>query len=117
MADSNREGGYFLKYYWDKKGSQNYLRKSLNRLQDQNHHRCLKCKNDTFEKIEANGNCTLLTYTILNAPPSEFRDNSSYALGIVEFSNGIKALGQISTEINLVIGMELKPLNTKFATI
>ena len=82
-------------------------------LQDQDHRRCLKCKNDTFEKIEANGNCTLLTYTILNAPPSEFRDKKSYGIGVVEFENGIKALGQIEIRENLKIGMKLKPVYEK----
>ena len=33
----------------------------------------------------------------------------SYALGVVEFENGLKALGQMTTQVNLKIGMELKP--------
>jgi len=43
-------------------------------LQHNTHRRCLKCKNDDFEIIEASGTCKLLTYTILKAPPAEFRD-------------------------------------------
>lgn len=82
-------------------------------FQDQDHRRCLKCKNDTFEKIEANGNWTLLTYTILNAPPSEFRDKQSYGIGVVEFENGIKTLGQIEIRENIKIGMKLKPVYEK----
>lgn len=78
-------------------------------LQHNSHVRCLKCKNDTFDIVEAKGDCILLTYTILNAPPMEFRAQKSYALGIVEFENGIKALGQISPKENLIIGMKLKP--------
>jgi len=82
-------------------------------LQYKTHLRCLKCKNNTFETIMTTEACKLLTYTILKAPPSEFRDKPSYALGIVEFENGIKFLGQIATQENLKIGMELKPIYTK----
>jgi uncharacterized OB-fold protein len=82
-------------------------------LQYKSHLRCLKCKNSEFESIDAEGSCKLLTFTILNAPPAEFRNKSSYALGVVEFENGVKALGQITTQDNLETGMELKPIYTK----
>ncbi len=82
-------------------------------LQHISHLRCLNCKNDKFKLIEASGDCKLVTFTILNAPPAEFRDEKSYALGVVEFGNGIKALGQISTQENLHIGMKLKPIYKK----
>jgi len=75
--------------------------------------RCINCKNEKFTLIDASGECKLLTYTILKAPPAEFREKSSYALGVVEFGNGIKALGQISTQENLKIGMRLKPVYQK----
>ena len=78
-------------------------------LQHKSHIRCVNCKNNKFDTIEPSGNCKLISYTILNAPPSEFRDKKSYALGIVEFDNGIKALGQLLTKENLKIGMELVP--------
>jgi uncharacterized OB-fold protein len=82
-------------------------------LQHSSHLRCLKCKNDKFTYIESTGKCTLLTYTVLKAPPAEFRDNKSYALGIVKFENGVKALGQLTTNRNLKIGMKLKPIYRK----
>ena len=82
-------------------------------LQHNTHVRCLKCKNDDFEIIEASGTCKLLTYTILKAPPAEFRDKASYALGVVEFENGVKELGQITTQDNLKIGITLKPIYQK----
>ena len=46
-------------------------------------------------------------------PPAEFRDQKTLALGIVEFENGIKALGQITIRENLEIGMKLKPIYKK----
>jgi len=82
-------------------------------IQHGSHVRCLKCKNVNFTKIIASGTCKLLTYTILKAPPMEFRNQGSYALGVVEFENGIKALGQISTQENLSVGMKLKPNESK----
>lgn len=77
------------------------------------HLRCLKCKNDTFDAVEAKGNCILLTYTILHAPPMEFRDKKYYILGVVQFENGMKAFGQICPKENLIIGMKLKPIYEK----
>jgi uncharacterized OB-fold protein len=82
-------------------------------LQHSTHLRCLQCRNNTFEAIPATGTCKLITYTILKAPPAEFRDKSSYALGIIEFENGVKALGQLTTQKDLKTGMELKPIYTK----
>ncbi len=82
-------------------------------LQHTTHLRCLQCKSDKFESIEASGICKLLTYTILNALPMEFRDQESYALGVVEFKNGVKALGQLANKDNLKTGMLLQPIYKK----
>lgn len=79
------------------------------KFQHPDHLRCLQCKSTTFEFVDASGDCTLLTYTILKAPPAEFRAKKAYALGVVEFSNGIRALGQLTTMDNLKVGMKLKP--------
>jgi len=82
-------------------------------LQHVSHIRCLNCKNIDFTLVKAEERCKLVTYTILKAPPAEFRTQDSYALGIVEFKNGIKALGQLSSQENLRSGMELKPVYKK----
>jgi len=79
-------------------------------LQHESHLRCLNCKSQNFESIEASGECTLITFTILTAVPSEFREQKSIALGIVEFENGVRALGQINTLNNLKVGMHLNPI-------
>ena len=71
---------------------------------------CPNCKNNTFNKIEAKGNCKLLKYTIVNAPPTDIRLKRSYALGVVEFENGVRAHGQITPKENLKVGMKLKPV-------
>ena len=82
-------------------------------IQFNSHLRCLNCKNSTFDTIKASGDSKLLSYTILTAPPMEFRDQKSYALGLVEFENGIKALGQITRKENLKIGMKLRSIYKK----
>ncbi|MFX1311569.1 MAG: Zn-ribbon domain-containing OB-fold protein, partial [Promethearchaeota archaeon] len=69
-------------------------------LQYKSHLRCLNCNYTEFSLIEASETCKLVTYTILKAPPAEFLDQNSYALGIVQFENGIKALGQITIKEN-----------------
>jgi uncharacterized OB-fold protein len=82
-------------------------------LQHPTHLRCLKCKSQQFLPVRAKGEAKLITYTILTAPPAEFRKNNSYALGVVEFENGIKALGQIEKKGNLVLGMKMKAFKKK----
>ena len=70
-------------------------------LQYPTHLRCLKCRSKDFIPTETSGACKLLSYTILNAPPAEFRDRENLILGIVEFENGIRALGQLTSKENL----------------
>ena len=84
-------------------------------LQHSSHIRCLKCKHEKFDKIEANGNAKLLNYTLLKAPPAEFRDKAHYVLGILEFENGIKVLGQLVHHDQIEIGMKMKPVYRKIS--
>lgn len=82
-------------------------------LQHPTHLRCLNCKNQSFLPVKAKGDGRLITYTRLTALPAEFRHKSSYILGIVEFENGVKMLGQIDYEGNLELGMRMKPFQEK----
>jgi len=82
-------------------------------LQHSTHLRCLKCKHEKFDTIVASGSAILLTYTVLKAPPAEFRDKNSYVIGVVEFENGVRGLGQITTQDKLKTGMTLKPIYRK----
>jgi uncharacterized OB-fold protein len=84
--------------------------KNCGLMQHTSHIRCLNCKHRDFNLIEAEEKCKLVSYTILKAPPMEFAHQESYILGLVEFENGIKAMGQISEEKKLVTGMLLKPV-------
>jgi len=83
--------------------------KKCGKLQHPDHLRCIQCKNTTFNIVKSSEDCKLLTYTILTAPPSEYRDKKSYAIGVVEYSNGLKAIGQIISRENLKIRMRLIP--------
>jgi len=79
-------------------------------LQHESHLRCLKCRNSKFQSVMASGNSELITYTTLTAVPAEFLKKKSYALGIVEFENGVRALGQIDSQKSLKVGMNLRTI-------
>ena len=71
---------------------------------------CPACKSREFETITLNRLGKLLTYTIIRVPPSQFKDEAPYVMGIVELDGG----GRINTQIvdcdfdKLKIGMKVK---------
>ena len=69
------------------------------------HERCLHCLGREFEELEPSGKGKLLTYTVINELPWGI-DERGRVLGIVEFENGVRALGLIRAE-NIKIGMNL----------
>lgn len=70
--------------------------------------RCPQCEGKIFEELYLGDNCTLLTFTKLYAVPEGVK-RVPLVLGIVEFMNGAKAIGQI-TEENVRIGMKMIPV-------
>ncbi len=74
------------------------------------HDRCLGCKGREFEQIKPEGNATLLAYTAIFNLPWGF-DQRFLILGVAEFENHIKAMGQIKVDTvdRLKSGMTLKP--------
>jgi uncharacterized OB-fold protein len=58
------------------------------------HSRCLACKNAEFTEIHPKGRAKLLAYTQIFNLPWGF-DQRFLVIGIAEFENGIKAMGQI----------------------
>ena len=72
------------------------------------HGRCLNCKHTEFEEVNVPSEGTLVTYTILKAPPSGI-DKFSLNLGIVNLGD-VNYTGQIDVEnpSDLRIGMKLK---------
>lgn len=71
--------------------------KACGRIHYPFHDRCLNCRGREFESIEAEGNARLLTFTQLFALPWGFEQQFLF-LGVVEFENGVKAMGQIKAE-------------------
>ncbi|MCZ2127553.1 MAG: OB-fold domain-containing protein [Anaerolineales bacterium] len=58
--------------------------------------RCLTCKKREFDEIRPQGKATLLTFTAVYSLPVGFEDQQMLCLGVVEFENQVRALGQIS---------------------
>jgi len=73
------------------------------------HDRCLACKGREFEQIRPKGNPQLVTYTQIFNLPWGF-DQRYLVIGVVEFENGIKAMGQIKVDSleGLKMGMKMK---------
>jgi len=73
------------------------------------HDRCLACKNREFEKIGPVGDVKLLTFTRIYNLPWGF-DQRYLTIGIAEFENGIRAMGQIKVDESfpLKLGMIMK---------
>jgi len=61
------------------------------------HDRCLVCKGREFEKIKPQGDPCLVTWTRIFNLPWGF-DVRYLTIGVVEFENGIKAMGQIHVD-------------------
>ncbi|MFX0121580.1 MAG: Zn-ribbon domain-containing OB-fold protein [Promethearchaeota archaeon] len=80
------------------------------------HGRCLQCKKRNFKVIELPSEGSLITYTILKAPPTGI-DKSSLLLGIIDLGD-VRYTGQLEVEPDqLKIGMRLKAVRKKVRLI
>jgi uncharacterized OB-fold protein len=70
------------------------------------HYRCLKCNGRDFKEIAPSAKGKLLTYTVVEQLPWGI-DERGRVLGVVEFDNGVKALGVIKAD-KVKIGMKLR---------
>jgi uncharacterized OB-fold protein len=82
--------------------------KKCGRIHYPYHDRCLDCKGREFERIKPQGNATLLTYTVIYNLPWGF-DQRFLILGVAEFENKVRAMGQIKVESidQLTLGMKV----------
>lgn len=87
-----------------------YKCKKCGRLHYPFHDRCLKCLNREFDMVEPQGNAKLLTFTRIYNLPWGF-DERYLTLGVVEFENGIRAMGRINADekFPLKTGMTMLP--------
>jgi uncharacterized protein len=74
------------------------------------HDRCLDCRGRQFEQVKPEGNARLLTFTRIYNLPWGF-DQRYLIIGVVEFENGIKAMGQVHADeaYPLQVGMTVQP--------
>lgn len=83
-----------------------YRCQKCGRVMNPKHFRCLSCNGRDFEEVSVEGECKLLTFTdVWNLPWGI--DDRSRLLGIVEFENGLKAMGWLKTT-EVKTGMRLK---------
>jgi uncharacterized OB-fold protein len=87
-----------------------YRCKRCDRIHYPYHDRCVCCRGREFEEIKPQGSAKLLTFTQIFNLPWGFDERFLY-IGIVEFENGVKAMGQIKENgaNGLKPGMKLKP--------
>jgi uncharacterized OB-fold protein len=71
---------------------------------------CSGCKSHDFELLKLKDEGKLLTYTVIRVAPSQFVDQTPYAMGIVKLDDGVNLLAQIvdCEPEQLQIGMKLK---------
>ena len=74
------------------------------------HGRCLKCKHQDFTEVELPSEGTLVTWTMLKAPPTGI-DKYSIYLGIIDLGE-VKYTGQIEVDNpeDIKLGMKLKAI-------
>ena len=87
-----------------------YQCKKCGRVHYPFHERCLACLGRDFEEIPAEGKPKLLAYTQIFNLPWGF-DSRFLIIGIVEFENHVKAMGQIRADSreHIKSGMQLTP--------
>jgi uncharacterized protein len=56
---------------------------------------CPECKSREFEQVKLKDEGTLLTYTVIRVGPSQFVNQTPYAMGIVKLDDGVNILAQI----------------------
>jgi uncharacterized OB-fold protein len=61
------------------------------------HDRCLSCKGRDFDAIQPQGKVKLLTFTRIYNLPWGF-DERYLTIGVGEFENGVRAMGQIKVD-------------------
>ena len=74
-----------------------YKCKKCGKLHYPFHDRCLACKGREFDKVKPQGNARLLTFTRIYNLPWGF-DQRYLTIGVVEFENGVRAMGQIKAD-------------------
>ena len=86
-----------------------YKCKNCGKMHYPYHDRCLKCKTRDFLPVKLHGDTRLITFTQIFNLPGGF-DQRFLIIGVAEFENGVKAMGQIKADSidHLELGMKMK---------
>lgn len=79
---------------------------------------CTRCLSTSFEWSALSGNCTLITYTKVEATPATFKEHAPYLLGLAELSEGPKVFAWIDKKIpedQITVGMKLQLKSSKLS--
>ena len=79
---------------------------------------CARCLSNGFEWKQLSGDCTLITYTRVDASPTSFKEKAPYLLGLAELSEGPKVFTWIDKKIpedQIAIGMKLQLMASKLS--
>lgn len=71
---------------------------------------CSECLSSDIEWVEITGSGKLVTYTVLEYPPTGFEGDAPYTLALASFDGGIQVFGRLSCDIkadNIKVGMEV----------
>jgi hypothetical protein len=92
-----------------------YRCKKCGKLHYPFHDRCLACKGREFDPVKPQGLAKLLTFTRIYNLPWGF-DQRYLTIGVVEFENGVRAMGQIKADetYELKTGM---PMSASWETV
>ena len=74
-----------------------YKCKKCGKLHFPYHDRCLACKSREFTQVKPEGAARLITFTRIYNLPWGF-DQRYLTIGVVEFENGVRAMGQIQVD-------------------
>ena len=84
---------------------------ACNRINVYPNYYCTDCGNTGFEKVRFSGKGSLITYTILHAVPSRFKENTPLIIGLIEFEEGGRISAQLDVSQNeLSVGIKLEAI-------
>lgn len=71
---------------------------------------CAFCGSTNLVWAELSGKGRLISYTVLHFAPAQFQNLAPYAVGIVEFAEGVRLMGMVRNAAfeSLKVGMDLQ---------
>ncbi len=79
---------------------------------------CSRCLSTNYEWKQLSQNCTLISFTKVDAAPAAFNEQAPYLIAVAEFSEGPKIFARIDKKIaeeQLTLGMKMEVKTAKLA--